>query len=315
MSMRVPTRLSTSRLCASLLLAGAAIDAHAAGITGTYVAQSGNAAFVLQVVEAGSQLTGRYEEFVAQPGGKFDDRIFAFSAAVDGERFAGSIKDIGILGSTIPVSGEVHGDIFRLEGSTTFHVAMKRGDISEFQADVAGLRGASSAKQRTHAIERLADRITAFKDRLAKAIGRLPSLESRLAANTAKMASALDRERAIHGEGQRSVHRGQISVAIHQIGVDSSQARTAVDADQQDLHDSSTTLSTQASLARVACVAKVGPNQLPAPATCPRFIGANASLRKSVDEGKTAFEKFDAVWDRESATQDSLMKQADAAVN
>jgi hypothetical protein len=308
--MRAFPRHSIASACAAILLAAAASEAQSASLTGTYVGRNDHQAFVLQIVEAGSQLTGRYEQFVAKSGGKFEDTTFAFTAAVDGDRFAGTIKNMELLGSTIPVSGDLAGDTLRVEGDASFHLALKRGDISDFRAAIAQLKGAASTAQREAAVGALIGRIDAFEAKLSQSTSRLPAAETHLVANTARMSSLLDREKSIRGDGQRSVARGQLSVNIHQVGVDSQQLRSSVDFALTELHGSSESLVHDAALARLSCLNKAAP--LP---SCPRFAEADASLKKSIDDGKAAFAKFDESWDRESAMQRSLMDASDAAVN
>jgi hypothetical protein len=190
---------------------------------------------------------------------------------------------------------------------------LKRGGQANFRNAVAELEGASSAVQRAAHIEELIGHMRAFEARLSQATAPLPELEARLAADSSKMSSELRRERAIHGDGQRSVARGQASVGIHQIGVAAAQARASVDASLQDLHPASQRLVAETALTRLVCTVKGGTNSPPAP--CPRFLEADASLKKSIEDGKAAFAKFDEVWNRESATQQSLMAASDAAVN
>jgi hypothetical protein len=304
---------SIARACAALLIVGATSAAHSSGLTGTYVARSGNQAFVLQVVETGSQLTGRYEEFVAKPGGKFDDETFAFSAAVDGDRFAGTIKNTGILGATIPVSGEARADVLHLEGNSTFHVDMKRGDIADFRASVARMKGVASVAQREAAVGTLTARIEDFEAKLAKATARLPAMETHVVADTAHMSSGLDKELAIHGDGQRTVARTQISLAIQRVRLDASQVRNAVDTDLLLLHGTSEQLVKEAALAHLSCASN--PASAPPLATCRRFLEVDSTLAKRIEEGKAAFAHFDEVWDRENASQVAIQKRADAAAD
>ena len=102
-------------------------------------------------------------------------------------------------------------------------------------------------------------------------------------------------------------------MGIHQIGVDAAQARASVDASLEELHPASQRLVGEAALGRLVCSTKGSPNPTPAP--CPRFLGADASLKTSIEDGRAAFAKFDQAWDREDATQQRLMKASDAAVN
>ncbi len=286
--------------------------AAAAGLTGTYVGRNDHQAFVLQVVQTGNQVTGRYEQFDVKPGGKYEDVAGTFAAVVDGKSFAGTIKLAGLLASTMPVSGELSDGALHVDGDSSFHLALTPGDQGAFRAAVATLKGAASVADRNAHLEDLIKRMAAFRDNLQHATSALPQLEERVMTDTARMSAALARERAIAGGGQASVARGQASVGIHQLGVDASQARAAVDASMSQLHPASQRLVSEAALARLGCKTHLGAGAMLQ--ACPRFLDADLALKASIEEGRVAFGKFDDVWDRESTAQASLIRDSDVAV-
>ena len=290
----------------------ASASARAATLTGIYIGHNDHQAFVLQIVQSGAQLTGRFEEFDVKPGGKYQDATGAFSAAADGNSFAGAIKMTGLLSSTFPVSGELTGDTFRVDGDASFHLSLVRGDQAGFRAAVATLKSTASVAGRNTRLEDLIGQMSAFQSRLLQATDPLPGLEAKLAADTARMSSTVAKERAMEGDGQASVERGQLSVSAHQIGVDAAQTRATVDASLAELHPVSQRLVGLAALARIGCHPE-GATAVPLPA-CGRFNDADIALKRSIETGKAEFAKFDEVWERESSTQASLMQQSDAAV-
>jgi hypothetical protein len=312
--MRTPLSTMTFRLSALMLCGFAASEADASGLTGTYVGKGDHAAFILQIVETGSRLTGRYEEFAAKSDGKFDDNTFAFSAAVDGDHFAGTIKNSGFIGTTIPVSGDVKGDTLRLEGDASFHLTLSRGDQVDFRRSVADIKGEAAASKQIALVNDLVASMKAFDGRQREATSTLPALEKRIVDNSSKMASEVERERSVRGDGQRSVERGQISVAIHQLGVDSSQARRSANVSFSELSSASKTLLVKAGDIKMGMACPSTKSEASRSA-CSRFAEDDAVFERSVDQMRAAFEDFGEVWNRESVKQQALMRASDTAVN
>ena len=154
----------------------------------------------------------------------------------------------------------------------------------------------------------------AFDEKQQQAASTLPTLEKRVVDDSSKMGIQLERERSIRGNGQRSVERGQISVAIHQLGVDASQARASVNGLLGELFPVAKELVAEADIVSKACApTNAGATALREP--CSRFAEENAAFKRRIDQTRLDFGQFSVIWDRESSAQEHLMKASDAAVN
>src|SRR5260370_38257914 len=90
--------------------------AHGDGISGTYVGQGQNIAVLVQLVETGGQLTGRYEQVVLKPDGKLERMNAAVTGASDGRTVVVTIKPTELLSGTITASGTLEGSTLHLAG-------------------------------------------------------------------------------------------------------------------------------------------------------------------------------------------------------
>lgn len=118
-------------------------SAAGGGLSGTYVASSPDAAYLIQVVEtAGGQLTGRYEEVQLKPSGELVDTNASLSGAVNNGTVVATLKPTELLSGSVTVSGTFDGRMLHLAGGgngAKIERNLTIGDEAAFRSQVANL--------------------------------------------------------------------------------------------------------------------------------------------------------------------------------
>jgi hypothetical protein len=194
--------------------------AFAESISGTYVGQGPDAAFLLQIVETpGGILAGRCEQTTLQPTGELNHKSAAVTGASDGKTAVVTLKLPGAAAGSITASGTIQGSMLHLSGrgdGGQINLDLVDADEIAYRNHVSGLAG--KAHQMTDArtrAEQLAhlDKITkdmvAYSTAAVEQLAKFPPIQQRYRTITEWMKSALGRQGAIFGDGQASVARSQ----------------------------------------------------------------------------------------------------------
>ena len=307
---------------AALVLVFCTTTAFADGMSGTYVGKGGNAAFLFQVVQIdGRKLTGRYEEGVLQADGKLVDNNFEFTGATDGKTVAGTIKQSGLLESSIPVSGTFDGTTFHLTTGASLKRNLTKSEEATFRVQVDTLTNQANqteqAKidgQKIAALHSVIQRLHSFTDRTKVVLERLSPVSQELKDLTSQMSVLLTREQSIRGDGQRSVARGQISGAIFQKAGAASQIHVRVQSSNEDIAGKARLLQAETSNASKTCHEQHPASQTAWNLFCGQFTDAETEFQQSVRALQTAFSNIELVWQSENQIQETIMHSSDIAI-
>ena len=327
-------------LCGLIVSAAPAL---ADGLSGTYVGKGGNGAFLVQIVETGDgHLTGRYEQVVLQPDGKLDDMNAAITGAADGKTVVVTIKPSEFLSSSLAASGTIEGRLLHLTGGgngSNLTLNLLKSDEADFRAQVALLtdqgRQINEARARQEAAQRqakaeadflaglqnLTQRMSAFTAKADVDLGKFAPLQQRYRRITARMRTALYRERSINGNWQAAVARSQIFVAINQTAIGANQINIEVQAAHQSLDFSSEGLLKDAVDASRGCASAHNdaandpgpPGEAARNSACLRFFEAAKQFQKRVAALREAFARLNGVWTTERREQDAIVQASNAA--
>ena len=305
--------LATFAICA---LAIGASSAVASGATGTYVGANPQAAFLVDIVQAGNQLTGRYEQYDQRADhGAGHDTTYTLTAVIDGTHFAGQIKSSEFLGGTIPVSGDVDGKTFKMNGDASFHLALTRADQQAFQQLMANVKSSAVIGQNIAKVSDLTRRMEVFEEDARRGTAGFSSMENQVSALTEKMRGELAREKTIFGTSGDLGRRAEISGNIHSFNGDARQIAATVRGAGDGLGPRAKQLKADALEAAANCepVLKVDGSS-PLHEACRRFSFEDSKFKQGLAETKDAFVHFDAVWKRELQEQIALTNASDIAV-
>jgi hypothetical protein len=172
------------------LLVVATAHATAGSLSGTYVGTGPDIAVLLQLVDAGGELTGRYEQVKlssTEPGlSRFDAGV---RGNADGDTIVFEMGPTERLSGSFVISGTVASSGLRLTGGgngQTFDLLLWRSSEEAFNSQVAALtKQASQANaERTatvdsKAVKAVLEGMQAFNLRADSELRKLPSFEDR----------------------------------------------------------------------------------------------------------------------------------------
>jgi hypothetical protein len=319
-------------------------SAEAEGLSGTFVGKVSNGAFLIQWVEtADGHLSGRYEQVLLQPNGKIDDMNAAITGAADRQTVVVTIRPGEFLARNIVASGTTDGRLLHLSGGGnggSLNLNLIRSDEADFRTQVAALteqaRQINNARLQQEAaqqqakieadqlssLQALTQRMIVFTARADTTLPKIAPVEQRYHDITRRMRAALARERAIHGGGQASAARGQISVAISQAAIQANQIHISVESSYQTFDFDSVQLNGDAAGASQGCRgAHVATDTAPVPASyearntaCLRFFDVAREYQRRVSDLRAAFSKAEATWDTERHEQDQIVEASERAL-
>ena len=220
----VKVNLAARFIAAAFLALGLIAPTSAAGLSGTFINTSENVAILVQIVETdGGALTGRLEQSQLKATGEVE----TFSLAFYGVTRAGTVV-LTLKPSGFTLSGTFDGTVLHLAGEdASFNV--RRGEESDFRNAVTQLAVKAVVVRQTLAEREALQQALALNVELAdfhrRSIGRLAEIglfERAIRDTTSRMRAGLEKERGIIGDGQASIARSQISIAISQEEVSAS---------------------------------------------------------------------------------------------
>lgn len=319
--------ISALLVVADLTLAG---SAYAAEISGTYVGKGNSSAFLVQIVQtADGRLTGHYKQ-VTLKGVKLEEMNASISGASDGHTIALTVKPAELLAGSLSLSGTVEGSLLHATGGgygSTITLNLTKGSEEEFRATVAELTRQAEVANNRRTIQEALPRLDSLSKQMATFSGRVSAqltkftpIERQYRAITEKMRMGLARQRSIYGDGQASVARGQLDVAINQAGVQANQIHFSVQSSYSDFNTkSNASLKLIADMIRLCQSAStsVDDDTLVArwQAACRKMITTVPDFQKHVGMMQDAFAKIERVWQEERAKQEGLIHSADSGVN
>jgi hypothetical protein len=310
--------------------------------SGVYAGKAPNAAVLLQIVRGqGGQLGGRFEEVVLQDDGQITHWDANITGIIDGSNVVINVQPSGDPFDKATVSGNlqwghlhVSGDVF----GKPLTLELDRSNESAFDSQTSALskRGAQIVAARAKAaternlailaanklqmVQQEAVAMQAFSARVERGLPQLPVLEARYREITAKMRGGLERERSIVGNGQASVARAQLSVALHQAAIAASNLQMGEAAARRDFINVGNSTGQGNAVAEAACAdARAGRLGLMSIDTwnlaCANLADARHAMRGEIDKARAAFAEIDSVWAAERANQEAIVKASDQAEN
>ena len=301
--------------------------AHADGISGTYVGKGPNSVSLVQVVEtAGGQLAGRYEQTVLQPSGKLDQMIASITGASDGQTVVVTIKPNTdqLFSSNITASGTIQGTLLHLSGGggdgSKIDLNLTKSNEADYRALIADISGQARAvtetRARTDELTHLSDLTTKMTASSASAdaqLDKFPPIEQRYRTITQLMRAALVRQQSIYGDGQASVARSQIGVAINQAGVEAEQLHVALQAANRDIGTKIEPLIKNAVDINQRCQLVGSQHDADLHAACLKFFDAAGKFKQSAEKLGQAFDQAEKVWAEEHNKQGAIIRASDIA--
>jgi hypothetical protein len=302
-------------------------SAHAEGISGTYVGKGPNNAVLLQLVETGGQLTGRYEYVVLGPGGKIERRNAAVTGASDARTVVVTIRPTELLSGGITASGTIEGTTLHLTGGgygINISLYLLKSDELDFDTQVAKLAEQAqqiidqeAAQREVKARADIVKRAENFTTRMAASsaimdseLTKFSTIEQQYRAFTEWMRNALARQHSIYGSWQADVARTQISVSIIQAAVQANQFHLSNENAQRDFESKINSLLTELIDLDKKCKLNSADSVLSA--ACANFIKSREPFIQRVSTIRQAFTKIEAVW-REERPKQERIEQASSA--
>jgi hypothetical protein len=318
-------------LAALVVLCGCQRD-----ISGTYLVSDSDSVVWLQLVRTpDSHLTGQLAASVLKPDGRIDRNSISITGAVDGENV--TLAGSGLFGlQSGTLSGTLNGDTLTLTGAQAQPIVLKRATLTDYQAQISELNGRSQATlaakasaeaaQRTERAQRdfvdTVDRLIEHMQRINAAtdlhLGRLPTVEKRYQAITAKINAYVERERRLSGNSNEAVDRSQLYVDANQAALDTNQIHLDVQSVQQDFGMNAKPVADSATAFENGCRnfdAEHGgltPAEIEAHnAACSRLLAALPLFRQKYGAMSAGLAHLEQVYTQENAAQQALLQTAE----
>jgi hypothetical protein len=310
--------------------------------SGIYVAKTPNEAALIQLVRSeGGHLSGRFEGIRLEPDGSIKDLGGEVSGVIDGQNILINVDPTGLSLGKVTLSGSLQMGHLHLTGHNPggpLNIDMDRSDQRTFDDRAVSLRAqgneivaarakqaaalalSNTAAEKYQMVQRAVATVEAFNARAERALPKIGAFNDRFRFITERMKSDLAREQSIHGAGQASVARGQLSGAIDQTGGAGIQLHMGEEDSRRDLVNDATAVEDSKTVADGACVAaragRLGPVSVDAWNTvCGNLANVGQTLSSELDRLRAGFAELDATWADESAKQDQIEKAGDRAVN
>ncbi|HEY5306401.1 MAG TPA: hypothetical protein VIJ52_07015 [Pseudolabrys sp.] len=321
-------RRAVRRLSAALLMVVVAqVSARADGISGTYVGHGSNSAFRVQIVQTSDgRLTGRYSQ-VLLSNGKLTETNASITGASDGHTIALTMTPTEVLAGTLTLSGTVEGSLLHATGGgygNTLTLNLTKSSEDQYRALVAELAHQGDLANNKRAIQEALPRVDALTNQMATFVEGLPArlarfapIEGQYRTITERMRMGLARQRSIYGDGQASVARGQLDVAINQAGVQANQLHLSVQSSYDEFASKSAASGKLiADMIRLcqSATTNIGDEALVArwQATCGKIVTAEPDFHKHVGLLRHRFTQIERVWQEERVKQEGLIRSADS---
>ncbi|CDW96320.1 MULTISPECIES: hypothetical protein [unclassified Thiomonas] len=315
------------RLLLSYSLLAVGSVAYASNISGTYVGLYSNAADLLQVVERpDGSILGHYEQVMLSSAGTGISRMNAtVTGAVSGDTLVLTLKPAEFMGTAIPLSGTIRGDIVQLSGGSggnSFDVVMRPSSESVFTQQVQRLTAQANqaatvdAAQRTLAhtekvIEHLTEWMRDYSKNAIVHLQRLPKAPAAWAKFTERMQAALTREMSLPTQ---SYARSQVDYAIGSMDYQFNSWHYGLQSVESSFGYSGGKIAIpkEQQIASEQALAYCGVAGHSATPICEKFSTTYANFRTTVQQLEQAFTIAETAWKAEHAKQKAIEKQADA---
>lgn len=295
----------------------ATMPASAEPISGTYVGQGSESAFLLQLVETTErQFTGRYEETVLEHGGRIAEVSASITGASDGKTVVVSLKSLEFLPIGMTLSGALEGDQLRLSGVRDGHrinLVLSKSEELAYRLRVENLTAQrqliNQAKARADLltyISKLVDKMLTYSAEADAQLSKFPPIERRYRAITEVMNAALARQRSIHGDGPAFVARGQISAAIDQAEAEAENMHGSIQSADQEIGKKLQILSKSVADAVEQCRPYHDEQDRDLTDACSKLQDARTKLRAGIVSLAQAFKSAEQIWAEEHPKQQAI---------
>jgi hypothetical protein len=174
----------------------------------------------------------------------------------------------------------------------------------------------NEARARTDQLAHLGDltmRIIASSAGADAQLGKFPPIEQRYRAITQSMSVALARQQSIYGDGQASVARSQVGVAINQASIEAEQLHISLQSADQDIGGKVQRLANDAADASATCSSADLDKDDALRGACVKFHDAGVKFKTSILALSQAFAHAEQVWLEESRKQKEIIRASDFA--
>ncbi|HEY1462044.1 MAG TPA: hypothetical protein VGF44_01345, partial [Terriglobales bacterium] len=307
-----------------LLLSATAAPVQAASLSGTYVGTGPDIAVLLQLVDSGGQLTGRYEQVKLSSSEPTLNRLDAgIKGNVDGDTIVFEMKPTELLSSNSIISGTVASNVLRLTGGgngATFNLNLVRSSEDAFNSQVATLANQVSQIGATRtlttdvkALEAISQRMVAFGVRAESELKKIKPFEDRFQLQTNAMQSALTQQRTLMQGGDSVAIRSQINGAIYRAGGESFQLHAALQSAHAEFESKSIAIlnDTNALLKKCQSPISIATNSdllSTWKSRCEQLPPVATNFRNRATQMLTSFAHAEAVWQDEDRKQQTIMK-------
>jgi hypothetical protein len=292
-------------------------------ISGVYISKTSNAVRFLQLAQSDkSKLEGRYEEVIIKNNGDINDNSYVFSGSVNDKNIVGTIASNGILKSTVAVSGTISGDNLHLSGGPDLNIDLVSGREVDFKHAVMQLRQhAMNIKvelDEESQLGKIADvtkRLTVFNNSSRNNFAIFSDADIKYRRVTQQMRDLLAGEQAITGSGQRSVARGQISVAIYQKSNEAAQTHVGMASFYDQFSASVKRIAADSNDIKGMCGVKQNFLLGQWSQKCATFNEVYADYVQIRDSHQKHFIESESVWNLENKAQDAIKHDSEVAIN
>jgi hypothetical protein len=314
-------------------LAGALIaiisPLHAGSLSGTWVASGPDIAVMLQLVDSGGPVVGRFEQVQIASGARLERMIGAVNGNTDGETIALSIKPTEYFSGSLALSGTISSDEIRLTGGgygRTLNLRLSKASEETFNSQVANLSNGvartnalSNMDADAHRLEKLIDQMKSFNMKAEDELKQFPSVETLFRTQTSAMTNALSKQQSIVTSDRTAVLRGQIGGAINQAAGQAYQTHLDFQSKHSEFESRSVALLKEAAGLYHKCPSPTAspseedPSAKTWSATCLKTVPIFAEFRNNATETLQAFDRVEAVWQAENRKQQSIVRSSDIA--
>jgi hypothetical protein len=314
---------------ALVLLSTAVAPVQASSLSGTYVGTGPDIAVLLQLVDSGGELTGRYEQVKLSSSEPRLNRLDAsIKGNIDGDTLVFEMKPTEPLSATFIVSGTVASSTLRLTGGgngSTINLNLVRSSEDVFNSQVATLANQASqiSAMRTVAtnskeLEAISERMEAFNLRAEGELKKIKPFEDRFQLQTKAMESALLKQRSFMPGDNSVAIRSQINGAIYRAGGEAFQLHAELRSTHAEFESRSIAILNEVIALQTKCQSQVSTEENSDlirtwKSRCGQLSPIATKFRDHATQMLKTFAHAESVWREEDRKQQTIMKSSDVA--
>jgi hypothetical protein len=302
---------------------------HAGSLSGTWTGGGPDLAVMLQLVESGGRVVGRYEQDQLQAGPKIVALNASVKGSADGETIALEVKPAEALSGMFILSGSVNSGVITLSGGgfgATFNLTLSRSSEDAFRTQTAALTNRVAKINATTAVEAdirqlasVSEKMKTYNITAAGERKKVPLIEDRFRAQTKIMTSVLEKQQSVIRIDRTAVIRGQLDSAINQAANDANQLHADFRSTRSEFESRSIKLLNDAVALSGRCQTandNLDKERQPFLAwknSCSQLLGIATEFRANATQMLTLLAHAESTWQEEDQKQRAIIQTSNVA--